>query len=68
MKQAYLAAGNDLSRWNADGEWRLPIPATYVIRRDGRVKLAFVDAEYRNRLEPVEIIAALDRLEQRTSR
>jgi peroxiredoxin len=68
LKQAFRAAGNDLSGWNADGEWRLPIPATYVIGRDGRVKLAFVDAEYRNRLEPAEIIATLDRLEQRTSR
>jgi peroxiredoxin len=63
LKQTYLAAGNDLSNWNADGEWHLPIPATYVIGRDGRVKLAFVDPEYRNRLEPAEIIAALRRLE-----
>jgi peroxiredoxin len=30
----------------------LPIPATYVIDRDGRVALAFVDVDYRNRLEP----------------
>jgi peroxiredoxin len=64
LKQAYLAAGNDLSGRNADGEWHLPIPATYVIGRDGRVELAFVDAEYRNRLEPADILATLRSLEK----
>jgi peroxiredoxin len=64
LKQAYLAAGNDLSQRNADGEWHLPIPATYVIGRDGRVKLAFVDSEYRNRLEPGDIIATLRTLQK----
>ncbi len=59
LKQAYLASGNDLSQWNADKEWHLPIPATYVIGRDGRVKLAFVDPEYRRRLEPADIVATL---------
>ena len=59
LKQAYLASGNDLSQWNADTEWHLPIPATYVIDRDGRVKLAFVDPEYRHRLEPAHIVATL---------
>jgi peroxiredoxin len=63
LKQAYLAAGNDLSKRNADGQWHLPIPATYVIGQDGRVKLAFVDSEYRNRLEPGEVTAALRKLE-----
>jgi peroxiredoxin len=63
LKQAYLAAGNDLSKRNADGQWHLPIPATYVIGQDGRVKLAFVDPEYRNRLEPEEVTAALRKLE-----
>jgi len=64
LKQTYLAAGNDLSTRNADGEWHLPIPATYVIGRDGRVELAFVDPEYRNRLEPADILATLRRLEK----
>jgi peroxiredoxin len=59
LKALYNAGGNDLSKWNADGEWHLPMPATYVIGTDGRVALAFVDPEYRNRLEPAEIVAAL---------
>jgi peroxiredoxin len=59
LRQLYAASGNDLSKWNADGEWHLPMPATYVIGQDGRVKFAFVDAEYRNRAEPANLIAAL---------
>ena len=35
------------------------MPATYVIARDGRVALAAIDVDYRNRLEPDAILAAL---------
>ena len=66
LKQVYLASGNDLSQWNADHEWHLPIPATYVIERNGRVKLAFVDPEYRHRLEPADIISTLRTLAKAT--
>ena len=62
LKAAYLGMGRDLSADNADGQWHLPIPATYVIGRDGRVKLAYIDPEYRNRLEPSQIIDALKKL------
>jgi peroxiredoxin len=59
LKALYAAGGNDLAKVNADGEWHLPMPATYVIGTDGRVALANVDPEYRNRLEPAEIVDAL---------
>jgi peroxiredoxin len=62
LKAAYLGMGRDLSADNADGQWHLPIPATYVIGRDGRIELAYVDAEYRNRLEPSEIVDALKKI------
>ena len=44
---------------NGDDSWELPVPATYVIARDGRVALAAIDVDYRNRLEPDAILAAL---------
>ncbi|MGE0683929.1 MAG: AhpC/TSA family protein, partial [Candidatus Binatia bacterium] len=37
----------------------LPIPGTYVIAKDGTVKLAFVDADYTHRLETAAIIDCL---------
>ena len=59
LQAFYTEMGNDLSKRNADGEWHLPLPATYVIDTNKRVTLAFVDADYRDRLEPADIIAAL---------
>jgi peroxiredoxin len=67
LRQLYAAGGNDLSKWNADGQWHLPLPATYVIGQDGLVKLAFVDAEYRNRAEPADLVAALRALQKKAA-
>jgi len=51
--------GLDLAKTNGDPSWELPIPATYVIAPDTTVKLAFVEADYRKRLEPRDVLAAL---------
>lgn len=48
--------------WNPRTGWRLPIPATYVIGRDGRVGARFVNADYRYRMEPAEIVEAVRKL------
>ena len=37
----------------------LPIPATFVIGRDGIIKWRYVDVDYRTRSEPDDIIEAL---------
>jgi peroxiredoxin len=59
LQALYAAFGNDLSVVNGDGTWRLPIPATYVIAADGRIVLAGIDPDYRNRLDPEQVLAAL---------
>jgi peroxiredoxin len=51
--------GIELSKFNGDDSWELPIPATYVVGRDGSIRLAYVDADYRKRLEPHAILDAL---------
>ena len=38
---------------------RLPLPATYVIGKDGIITYAFADADYRRRAEPDRIVDAL---------
>jgi peroxiredoxin len=48
--------GFDLERRNADGRWILPVPGTFVIDRSGNVAYAHVDADYRNRPEPQDIV------------
>jgi len=61
----YERFGHALPDRNGDDSWLLPIPATYVIDRDGSIALGFVDVDYRNRLEPEEILNALRTLEAR---
>jgi peroxiredoxin len=59
LRPVYAQFGHALPDKNGDESWVLPIPATYVIDTDGTIALAFRDVDYRNRLEPAEIIAAL---------
>jgi len=47
----------DLEKRNADGNWKLPVPGTFVIDHSGHIAYAHVDADYRNRPEPQEIVA-----------
>ncbi|MDA7537018.1 AhpC/TSA family protein [bacterium] len=37
----------------------LPLAATYIIGQDGTIQWAFVDADYRSRAEPADIVAFL---------
>jgi peroxiredoxin len=40
---------------NGDNSWELPIPATYVIDRDGTILLTAANEDYTERPEPAEI-------------
>ena len=51
--------GIDLQASNGEASQTLPLPATFVIGKGGRVLKAFVDADYTRRAEPDEIVAAL---------
>jgi peroxiredoxin len=53
---------NDLAVRNGMDIFELPIPATYVLAQDGIIRLAFVDADYTKRLEPADIVQALQAL------
>jgi peroxiredoxin len=56
------ARGTDLVAANGNDDWELPVPGTFVIDRTGTIRLASVDPDYRNRLEPADLLAALDGL------
>jgi peroxiredoxin len=47
---------------NGDSSWELPIPATFVIDRDGTVLFASANEDYMERPEPLEILSVLDHL------
>ena len=52
--------GNDLPNLNGDGSFTLPLPATYVIGQDGVITYAYVNADYRLRADPEDVLAALE--------
>lgn len=66
MQQAlvdlYSQVGNDLPVLNGNGRWVLPLPATYVIGQDGRIAFAHIEADYRLRAEPADVLAAAARV------
>jgi peroxiredoxin len=43
--------------------WRLPLPATFVIGREGRIAFAEAHADSRVRPEPADVLQALDSLQ-----
>jgi hypothetical protein len=59
LRAALRSNNKALTTINGDDSWELPVPAIYVIARDGRVALAAIDVDYRNRLEPDAILIAL---------
>jgi peroxiredoxin len=44
---------------NGDASWELPIPATYIIDRDGTVRYSSANEDYSARPEPSDIISML---------
>ena len=50
---------NDPRDRNADGSMKLPVPATFIIDLDGVIRARFVNPDWRVRMEPADIIAAL---------
>ena len=59
MERMISAAGWDIPSYQGNTSWMLPIPATFVVGTDGRVKARFVDPDYRKRMEIEGLIAAL---------
>ena len=48
-----------LPQYQGNDSWMLPIPATFVVGQDGRIKARFVDPDYRKRMAIEDLIAAL---------
>src|ERR1035438_1018163 len=46
---------------NGDVSWELPIPATYVIERDGTILFASANEDYTERPEPLEILSLVEK-------
>ncbi len=50
----------DLAEYNGKDRYLLPVPGTFVIDRRGIIRAVYADPDYRQRMEPAAILAALD--------
>jgi peroxiredoxin len=57
--EVYKGFGLDLPARNGMSRWALPMPARFVIGRDGRITFAYVDPDYTRRPDPAETVAAI---------
>jgi peroxiredoxin len=55
----YKSLKNDLPAFNGDTSWTLPMPARFVIGRDGVIRYAEVNPDYTHRPEPSDVLPAL---------
>ena len=58
----YKSFKNDLPTFNDNPSWVLPMPARYIIGRDGIIAYAEVNPDYTHRPDPSELRPVLDRL------
>ena len=59
LRDLYKSFGSTLDRFNDEPEYRLPIPARYVIDKQGIIRAADVNADYTIRTEPSETLKQL---------
>ncbi|OFX06235.1 MAG: hypothetical protein A3E78_15210 [Alphaproteobacteria bacterium RIFCSPHIGHO2_12_FULL_63_12] len=62
MSRLIAGAGWDVPSYQTARSWVLPIPATFILNREGRVIARYVNADYRTRMEVEEILGALETL------
>jgi peroxiredoxin len=58
-REAMKAGGFDISLYNGNDTWMLPVPATFVVGCDGLVKARYIDPDYRQRMELDAIVDAV---------
>ena len=64
LRPIYAGFGIDIPATNGDDTFDLPIPATYVIGRARKIRMAFVNADYTERVDPEVVISALKEMRE----
>ncbi len=59
LRDLYRSFGNALDRFHDEPGYRLPMPARYVVDKEGVIRVADVNADYTIRPEPSETVRLL---------
>ena len=59
LEELYRSFGMTLDKFHGEPAYRLPLPARYVVDRQGQIRAADVNADYTVRPDPEETLAQL---------
>lgn len=65
LREIHRQLGADLTQFNGEESWTLPMPARYVVGQDNVIAYAEVNPDYTRRPEPSDIFPVLDKLRAR---
>ncbi len=60
LQKLYKNFGIDLVKNQHNNNWELPLSATFVVGKNGAIRYAFADADYKKRAPLTEVLAALE--------
>ena len=64
LRDLYRSWGNTLDRFHGESEFRLPVPARYIVDSNNLIRSAEVNADYTIRPEPSETLRLLKETER----
>jgi peroxiredoxin len=64
VRPVYSKFGIDLPRLNGTDTFELPVPGTFILDQEGKIRAEHVSADYKQRMEPEDILVALAELNQ----
>ena len=67
LRPLYRKIGHDVPGQNGNDTWELPVPATYVVDREGTVVYRYINIDHTQRAEPAEIVTALESIRPKVS-
>ncbi len=59
MQEAYREMGHPIVEANGQTGFKLPIPATFIVGGNGRIRARYINADYTQRMEPSAVLAAV---------
>jgi peroxiredoxin len=59
VRALYNQCGLDIERYQGNGTWFVPIPATFVLDRQGRIAARTVDPDFRSRMDIEDVLLTL---------
>lgn len=66
--ELYKSKGLDLAKYNETEKAELPLSATYIVNRKGKIVYAFLEPDYKKRAEPSIILETLTKLNSAPNR